>query len=502
MRIDSVSKLSEQYFQFLLRGGHIKKFILGTIAIVATFLVSDCEAPQHTKVRRGLDPENQDTDVRFRTKYYFRIFDACARPSVGESTKSFGIQAPFAEAPGQNARIITDSLYRFRMTGKANALANKIRFESGTLRKEEIDPFGATISFKQTAGQPRFRSRAATEALARREDAERNLEKLLRIYTNIEDQIGGKDGKSNPEAVKAMRETVQKQIQGELAALVTPAGNQAARELSGTGNVFSRLADSSRVLVEEVNATAADIKAKSDAASSAADPAAPAGGGQKPSVKPADVVKQLQELPKLLAKLRVNRDGAHKALQGLAKTLRAGDDVLITDALKVLKDEKLDPLSVVDPTNFDIAQAKKGADEAKKIAEKAAKVADAATKTLNTLERNLNRQLSGSGTQSCGAGSELRRGFQVLGPEGWKTFDQDERLIMAMTSSAKPLIGTLQQLSSQVLKQEANSSDQLLPLVKEQLRISEAQRALLRVEPLQFNSASVDDLKKILEGGQ
>lgn len=74
----------------------------------------------------------------------------------------------------------------------------------------------------------------------------------------------------------------------------------------------------------------------------------------------------------------------------------------------------------------------------------------------------------------CEDGTVARRGFQVLGPEGWRTFDQNERLIMAMSTSAKPLISTLNEISGRILNTATNPSDTLLPLMQERLRATEA----------------------------
>lgn len=49
-----------------------------------------------------------------------------------------------------------------------------------------------------------------------------------------------------------------------------------------------------------------------------------------------------------------------------------------------------------------------------------------------------------------------RTGFQILGPEGWRTFNQDERLIMAMYSDNSPITGVLKELSKQVLDAEGS----------------------------------------------
>ena len=95
----------------------------------------------------------------------------------------------------------------------------------------------------------------------------------------------------------------------------------------------------------------------------------------------------------------------------------------------------------------------------------------------------------------CG---DARRGFQILGPEGWRTFNQDERLILAMSSSAKPLIGALKELSSRVLNEQPSRSAMLLPLVEARLRIVRAERVLDRLETAE-PTAPKDALGKVIK---
>ena len=65
-----------------------------------------------------------------------------------------------------------------------------------------------------------------------------------------------------------------------------------------------------------------------------------------------------------------------------------------------------------------------------------------------------------------------------MGPEGWRTFDPDERLIMAMHSSASPLTGALNELSQRVLKAHESEKESIIPLVEARLRVSQANREL------------------------
>lgn len=80
--------------------------------------------------------------------------------------------------------------------------------------------------------------------------------------------------------------------------------------------------------------------------------------------------------------------------------------------------------------------------------------------------------------QFCSIDQIQRRGFQIMGPEGMRPFDQDQRLILAMHSSAKPLIETLSEYSGRLLTPQVNPAEQLLPLAREITTIVRTQRAL------------------------
>ncbi|MEJ6475557.1 hypothetical protein [Pseudoalteromonas piscicida] len=114
--------------------------------------------------------------------------------------------------------------------------------------------------------------------------------------------------------------------------------------------------------------------------------------------------------------------------------------------------------------------------------------------TLDTLQKAMNAKLAiATGTSTTSAQVALndsdnaincsqvnkRTGFQILGPEGWRTFDQDERLVMAMYSDNSPITGVLKELSKQVLDAHQANKPNLLPLVQAELRLTQAQQALI-----------------------
>ncbi len=141
------------------------------------------------RVDQGEHPAYQDEQVRFRTTYYFRIVDSCkveaGRETSGDYATTFG---PFNVRQKGKLKIVSDSLYRFRMTGKASALFANIRFESGVLRAEQIDPFGSHVTFDQTTNAFRVVPASASREQARRDDIVREVDRLL----NLRDKFNGK----------------------------------------------------------------------------------------------------------------------------------------------------------------------------------------------------------------------------------------------------------------------------------------------------------------------
>ncbi|MBF0341452.1 MAG: hypothetical protein HQL95_10900 [Magnetococcales bacterium] len=93
-------------------------------------------------------------------------------------------------------------------------------------------------------------------------------------------------------------------------------------------------------------------------------------------------------------------------------------------------------------------------------------------------------------TADCSNGKE-RRGFQVLGPQGVETYDQDMRLVMSMTSEAKPLIGTLTQASALL---SSTYRQDLGPIVmKERNRELQARNLLLENQSSGKNAVDMID---------
>lgn len=132
----------------------ISRLIFSLLVLLASTAITGCsgwgDVPSGLRVGTGLEPEYIDQQVRFRTTYYFRVLEGCPLKK-NESDDFSTVSELFTKRISGNLVPLSDSLYRFRMTGQAAALFNKVHFESGVMRKEQIDPFGSTVRYNEEA---------------------------------------------------------------------------------------------------------------------------------------------------------------------------------------------------------------------------------------------------------------------------------------------------------------------------------------------------------------
>ena len=150
------------------------KFNRVRYGVVIVFVVGlgGCGVSPSNHVRYGEDPRYEDKNVAYRTTYYFRVFDYCR----GSSNDMY------------SAIPATDSLYRFKMTGKSKTFFNDIRFESGTLKSWQIDPFGARVEYDENLGRHRFVSVEETEQLAKQKQAWKDYERIRKEYIQLKNE--------------------------------------------------------------------------------------------------------------------------------------------------------------------------------------------------------------------------------------------------------------------------------------------------------------------------
>ena len=138
------------------------------------------DVPNNLRIDRGQNPDGQDEFVRFRTTYYFRVMDSC-RVQDGREPDSYKQKGWSQVRVKGKLKVMNDSLYRFKMTGKASALFNTVHFESGVLRAEQIDPFGSTVKYDHNAGGYRTEPANVIRKRAQWEEKYQKIGKLLEL---------------------------------------------------------------------------------------------------------------------------------------------------------------------------------------------------------------------------------------------------------------------------------------------------------------------------------
>lgn len=100
-----------------------------------------------------------------------------------------------------------------------------------------------------------------------------------------------------------------------------------------------------------------------------------------------------------------------------------------------------------------------------------------------------------------GDGAPNRRGFQIHGPAGWEEYKQDERLMLVMSSNARPLVGALKAASERITLHKAKATDHLPLLVIEARKARAAQTDLKNAADADVTTV-IDALRRNLEGSK
>lgn len=358
----------------------------------------------------------------FRTTYYFRTFDYCVAREL-KNGKFKNVVVP-----------LTDSLYRFRMTGKSNSLLSDVKFESGTLRAWEIDPFGARVEYDPELRRHRVISPREADADARRAAIKRDLNEMLEMY----DRIAERNADPND--------------QGALAA-----ANRTKRQENDNA-VLGKLSTALQGKIDEL----ASVASGPDEADFTMGPTSPPlTTAQRAEILKTEVARVITAmLPKAssgdVATIMANY-GDPEAM------LLTGDPTRPGYVERVVR-EVFDKAYETPATRTAIQTAMGGAKE--NTAQAAVTtLAKQKSTLLDLVEKNVSALWSAGGLApsiQCPADAPVQRGFQVLGPEGWRTFNQDERLLVAMSSSAAPIVSTLKDLSGRVLNARDNPEAELL----------------------------------------
>jgi hypothetical protein len=567
--------------------------MLMALGVVAA--LGGCGLPAHMELVKGVEPANEDTDVRFRTTYYFRVFDVCDKQGIGEAaTQQASLFPP--ERPSGQLRVLKDSIYRFRMTGKASSLFSKVNFESGTLASYQIDPFGANVAFDQTNGQFYFKSQADVQADARQDASFRNIERYRKLKEEfakdspmqdaidalIREELGGLNAAASQTAgsgTTVAKTLLVRQVRDAYAAALVAAGDallatadaeaavnpgdpdiqssraqgtiyrsETAKGLNPTADATQNSVDAllKSALTDPTNAASLDkvvasataaVKKARDAAEAAQTKAQHAQDDAKASIQAAAAKAKADEADRAVAEKQAlvtlaqaddqqaqeqakaaPDDAGLKAKAARTATTLAGAMAArdVAKQANTVAQADTAKAGAADP----LAQSKaKAAAENLAAAQAALTRAQAGLASLQQRRQELltlqGVQVSGRGARGsaaqgpaatvaggeggeCPSGSTKQRGFQILGPEGLRTFNQDDRLIMAMYSDGKPLISVMNDLSGRVLNQKSSTADDLLPLVTERVSIGAAKDALVAQKPARPEDAPAA-LQKVID---
>ncbi|WP_125781318.1 hypothetical protein [Pseudoalteromonas rubra] len=580
--------------------------------ILVSVSLSACSYSDAHHVRKGADPKFQDDQVAFRNTYYFRVFDPC-------------------DTQQENKVPEFQSLYRFVMTGKASTVANKIQFESGTLKSWEIDPFGANIGFDKATGQFKYVSDKTQRNNQIKANAWAEYQRLLEEYQRLRNQEKGGDSHDPADLITSLNQLMGKQVDdvpsdklNEVSKLtdeidkVVDASEQLVSASSGT--LHTALKDA--INEGAVKVKNAHLRQASDALTQFADKRfridilkaysallktqiteavlLNAGTNWSKLLKDNRTVPQSDFNPAFVEVIKANKHlfepDAKIDDKPVSSTLynnykQARGSLLAQFTIPVPNEDELlrwiakniTPSEVAELNKLDqetktqraqllieelMAKIEQEAEAAfpdlaavlKSIGEEPAVVnfddqhlsALTATQLRSKLKAMLNQrvnlavsQVSFSGVpesvftrlsaamdeqlkiatsvspateQEYGwpaksepksesneilcnnSGPTERKGFQILGPEGWRTLDQDERLVMAMHSSSEPLTSVLKELSARVIQAKNDQSAGLLPLTQAQLRTTESLRAADQTNPMiELQSDSLKSTQQLCE---
>lgn len=462
-------------------------------ALLALTLLSGCswlgDVSSDMRVDTGLDPANIDSNVRFRTTYYFRVLTGCKIESTASDNNY--TSPPFKKRISGVFVPLNDSLYRFRMTGQAAALFNRVHFESGILRKEQIDPFGSSVRYNEQTHT--FTPVSADEVRAdnARHTAMQDVEQFRKLYTDLAaDEKLTADHKSQLfTKLITMIEDRLDQIKASrpLGSVgTTPnAGSSMARK-SPTDSALTKLEQKLIALEEELGKArthfnntqktliaakkkVAEIKTNLNDAKAALASKDPITDEEKQKIL--TLTAELTPAEQALTTAEINRDAAEE---------------LITELTKQSADVK----TALENTHQNLTTAKQEI-----------------TTSLTTLKGKIEDLLKELGvattmppanqdTAAC-SGKPSENKYYLLGPEGAKELDPNDRLLLALSVDSKPLISALQQLSDRKFQSAGANYQTMEDLLHERGQILDSRSLLQKAEKVIIPDTAATDQPKL-----
>lgn len=401
-------------------------------SFLTLILLSGCMSA-NVKWREGSHPANKDEWVRFKTTYYFRVVDTCMPPKprvISNLRDQTLYQNPLNVREKSKGYILSDTLYRFNMTGKAHEWSS-VKFEAGTLLASQIDPFGNTISSQN--GQISYQS-AAERAHESVEVAQ--AEKLKQLQEEL-DRVTDKKSAlvdNQSEFAKKLKEELEKQ--------------QLTLQKKLTDYYENMFGSASTEHSERFQIAGAEYKVVID-----------------------------ENLFNIQEELTADEKLTLSHTKGFNK-----EQTLIVSGLEILNAVK-------------VLQNKAQSSGAK--ADEEAEQTNTSNDYLSAINTLLNAEPL-TEQSVCPAGLAKNHGYLILGPEGWRHFDPEQRLLLAMTSSEKPLISTMTELSNR-MQQAHSAKPDSSPLKEEKQRILELELNYRRGNKDMSNQSGRDEVKESIE---
>ncbi|MGE0642654.1 MAG: hypothetical protein AB7P24_03190 [Nitrospira sp.] len=454
------------------------RLVIPSQSVLALALLAGCswlgDVSSNMRVDTGLEPQNIDSNVRFRTTYYFRVLTGCSIDTMDIKKDGAGDGSPFVKRVRGEFVPLHDSLYRFRMTGQAAALFNRVHFESGVLRKEQIDPFGSSVRYNEQTHAFAPISADDVRVDNARHAAMQEVEQFRKLYRDLDtDEKLDTNHKTQllAKLVTMIEDRLDQIKASRPLSTISPAPNPGASATNSTKTALTTLEEKLGEIEEELG---------------------------KAQTQLGHTQGTLDEAKKKVADIRANLLSAKTALTSSAsstKTTQAEIDALSAEltaaeqALNAAEINRNAALKLVTGLTGESTKIKADIEAAHKTLTTAKQDTTRSLNVLKTKVEDLLRELgtvtttppAKQGAAACG-GKPSENRYYLLGPEGAKELDPNDRLLLALSVDSKPLISALQQLSDRRFQSTGTTYQIMETLLHERGQILDAQTTLRKAE--------------------
>jgi chromosome segregation ATPase len=375
------------------------------------------------------------------------------------------------------------------MTGQAAALFNRVHFESGVLRKEQIDPFGSTVRYNEQTRTFTPISADETRSDNARHAAMQDVKQFRELYADIKtDQALTPDHQTQLfTKLIAMIEDRLDQIKASgLQSTISTTPSPGVAEKSPTDTALTKLektlGDTETVLgkaQEQLQNTQNTLS--------------------KAEELVAEIITKLNEAKTALASQTPPTDEAKQKVDALTNELTAAKQSL--SEAKTNRDSANERVKTLTTESARIKTMIKSAHQSLTSAK------HDSTKSLTTLKTKVEALLmelgvatttppDNSRTEDC-SGKPSETKYYLLGPEGAKQLDPNDRLLLALSVDSKPLISALQQVSERKIPAGGSNMKAVEEILEERGRILDARTLLLRAQTEAGQTSGLNEQSKL-----